>query len=175
MENRLLNSSTILKTLENHNVKTTFFVGGSWVSKFPEDFLTIFQAGHEIGNHGFFHRSHDKLSYKDNEKEIINTHKLVKEYTGIGMNLFAPPSGAYKLDTIKVATDNGYKFIMWTRDTIDWRDKDADLIYKRAIKNMTGGDLILMHPTSGTATALDRILKFCEANSFCVVPVSKCL
>ncbi len=166
---------TMLKTLEKYDVKTTFFVGGSWVSKFPEDFLSIFRAGHEIGNHGFFHKSHDKLSYADNQKEILNTHKLVHEYTGLEMRLFAPPSGAFNLDTIKAATDSGYNVIMWTKDTIDWQDKDADIIYKRATQNMAGGDLILMHPTLCSAQALEKILQFCQDNKFCVVPVSNCL
>ena len=166
---------SMLTTLQKHNVKTTFFVGGSWVSKFPEDFLSIFNSGHEIGNHGFFHKNHDKLSLADNQKEILNTHKLIKEYTGLNMTLFAPPSGAFNLDTIKAATDNNYKVIMWTRDTIDWRDKDADVIYNRAIKNMAGGDLILMHPTAATSRALEQILCYCEANNFGVVPVSNCI
>jgi peptidoglycan/xylan/chitin deacetylase (PgdA/CDA1 family) len=47
---------------------------------------------------------------------------------------------------------------MWTRDTIDWRDQNADLIYQRVIKNASGGDLVLMHPTAKTLEALPRII-----------------
>lgn len=56
-----------------------------------------------------------------------------------------------------------YKVIMWTRDTIDWRDHDADIIYQRAIRDIKAGDLILMHPTDQTVAALPRILDYIKS------------
>ena len=88
------------------------------------------------------------------------------------MNLFAPPSGSYNKTTIEVAESLGYKTIMWTRDTIDWRDKDAKLIYNRAIKDIKGGDLILMHPTEKTRDALGEILSYIEQNNLIATTVS---
>jgi len=49
---------------------------------------------------------------------------------------------------------------MWSKDTIDWRDHDKDLIIKRATTDVKGGDLILMHPTQETVKALPYILDF---------------
>ena len=62
---------------------------------------------------------------------------------------------------------------MWTRDTIDWRDKDADIIFERAIKDVKAGDLILMHPTDATVTALPRILSHLKSQNLKVDVVSK--
>ncbi len=163
----------MLASFDEYNVKTTFFVGGSWVSKFPELFLKIVEKGHEIGNHGYFHKDHSKLDLAQNQQEIMNTHKIVQEYTGKAMTLFAPPSGAFNDYTLSVAKSHAYKTIMWTKDTIDWRDKNTQTIYNRAIKNMSNGDLILMHPTLNTMEALPQILKFCIENGFSVVPVSQ--
>ena len=89
------------------------------------------------------------------------------------MNLFAPPSGAYDKLTVSCADSLGYKTIMWTRDTIDWRDHDADLIYNRAIKNASGGDLVLMHPTQSTVEALPRIIEYFQTNGFNLTTVSQ--
>ena len=61
---------------------------------------------------------------------------------------------------------------MWTRDTIDWRDKNANLIYERAIKNAKNGDLILMHPTEQTVEALPRIIKTLKGKKFVLTTVS---
>ncbi len=61
---------------------------------------------------------------------------------------------------MKACEDLGYKVIMWTRDTIDWRDHDADLIFTRATQNLTPGELILLHPTDATVVALPRILDY---------------
>lgn len=163
----------MLGTLEEYNAKTTFFVGGSWVSKFPELFLKIVEKGHEIGNHGYFHKDHSKLNFEQNQQEILNTHKIVQEYTGKAMTLFAPPSGAFNDYTLQATKTHAYKTIMWTRDTIDWRDKNTQTIYNRAIKNLANGDFILMHPTLNTMEALPQILAFCQNNGFKVVPVSQ--
>ena len=163
---------SILKTFDEYGIKTTFFVGVMWVSKYPEDFLSIYEKGHEIGNHGFFHKDQDKLNYQENQNEIFNTHKIVKQYIGKDMTLFAPPSGAYNDETLKSAIDLGYQVIMWSRDTIDWRDQDANIIFERATKKLSNGELVLMHPTLKTAEALPRILQYCKDNNLNVVPVS---
>lgn len=165
---------SILETLEKNNVKTTFFVGGMWVEKYPELAKKIADAGHEIANHGYFHKDHDKLNAESNKKEILDCHNIVNKTLGIEMNLFAPPSGAYNKTSIEVANALGYSVIMWTRDTIDWRDQDADLIYERAIKNASGGDLVLMHPTKESANALPRIIETLSQN-FKLTTVSDCL
>ena len=62
---------------------------------------------------------------------------------------------------------------MWSKDTIDWRDKDEDLIYKRATKNAAGGDLVLMHPTKATAAVLGRIIDELTKEGLTVAPVSE--
>lgn len=165
----------ILEVLKAYDVKTTFFVGGSWVAKNPSILKAIAEDGHEIGSHGYMHRDSDKLSYKQNTDEIVTTHKLVKELIGKEMNLFAPPSGAIGKDMFSACADNGYSVIMWSRDTIDWRDKDADLVYKRATEGIQNGELILMHPTEHTLKALPEILKFYKENGFNAVTVSRCI
>ena len=163
----------MLEILNNYNVKTTFFIGGTW-AVLNEDYLTkIYESGHELANHGYHHKDHDKLDEAGNLNEISSTHKIVKELTGVEMDLFAPPSGAYDSLTVTCAEQLGYHTIMWTRDTIDWRDHDSNLIYSRAVKNAKGGDLILMHPTEATVEALPKIIEFFQANNFNLTTVSE--
>lgn len=163
----------ILNILKEEGIKTTFFVGGVWVDKYPELLLDIVADEHEIGNHGYFHKSHDELNYQQNQDEIFNNHKLVKQLINVDMNLFAPPSGAFNETTLQVAKNLGYSVIMWTKDTVDWRDADDDIIYNRAIKNLKNGDLILMHPTKATTTALPNVIKQIKQNGYNIVNVSK--
>lgn len=165
----------MLKTLKENNIKTTFFVGGTWAKKFPDLLKMISSDGHEIANHGFYHKDHKTISYQQNKDEIQNTHNVVKEILGVEMNLFAPPSGSYSKTTIETAKELGYTSIMWTRDTIDWRDQDENLIYSRAVKNAAGGDLILMHPTEKTAAALPKIVEALVENGFNLTTVTECL
>lgn len=163
----------ILETLERYDAKTTFFVGGSWAIQNGDVLKKIADSGHEIGNHGYHHKDHDKLSYNQNISEIETTHKVVNQLINTEMTLFAPPSGAFSSNTVSAAKSLGYKTIMWSRDTIDWRDKDKDVVLTRATKNISGGDLILMHPTEHTLAALEQILQHYLLNGLEVVPVSK--
>lgn len=162
----------MLEVFKSYNVTTTFFVGGSWAEKYPELLKQIYENGHEIGNHGFFHKDHNKLSYDQNYEEINITHKVVKSIVNYDMNLFAPPSGAYNKTTLTVASELGYRTIMWSKDTIDWRDKDENLVFTRATKNVSGGDLILMHPTAHTLKALPKILEYYKLNNLTARNVS---
>lgn len=165
----------ILCILKENAVKTTFFVGGSWAVKYPEILKKIAGDGHEIANHGYFHKDHNTLNYQQNYDEIKKCHEVVKSILNIDMTLFAPPSGAFSKTTLEVADSLGYKTIMWTLDTIDWRDKDANLIYNRAVKNLKGGNLILAHPTEHTLKALPKILKYYKSQGFTPTTVSDTL
>lgn len=167
--------ANMLDVLKEKGAKTTFFVGGTWAAENNELLKRIADDGHEIGNHGYYHKDHSKLSDKRCEEEIVFTHRLVRAVTGVEMNLFAPPSGAYSAATVKVAEKLGYKTIMWSADTVDWRDKDAELIFSRATAKTAGGDLVLMHPTEKTAEALGRIIDALKNKGLTVATVSEVL
>lgn len=163
----------ILEILDEKGIKATFFIGGLWASKESELLIKIFEHGHEIGNHGFYHKEHKNLSLEKNQEEIYITHNLIKTLTGVEMNLFSPPSGSFSRTTLEVAKNLGYKTIMWTKDTVDWRDNDANLSFSRAVKNLHGGDLILMHPTKATVLSLGEIIDFYVQKGFNLTTVSK--
>ena len=163
----------MLEIFEKHNVKTTFFVGGIWATKNGDVLSKIVEKGHEIGNHGYYHKDHQDLTYEQNYQEINTTHKLVESICNIEMQLFAPPSGSFSKTTLEVADSLGYKTVMWTRDTIDWRDKDKDLVFQRIIKDAKSGDLILAHPTRHTVDALDDALTYLKDKKFNITTVSE--
>lgn len=163
----------MLATFKANDVKCTFFVGGCWVAKNNDMLQKIYDAGHEIGNHGYNHKDHAKLSAKQNQDEIHTTGELVEAVIGYKMNLFAPPSGSYNNSVLSVAGNLGYKTIMWSKDTIDWRDKSEELVYSRCTKNAENGDLILMHPTLHTSNALGRVIKTLKEKGFNLVTVSE--
>lgn len=163
----------MLDILDKYKVKATFFVGGTWAKENSDLLKQIHSKGYEIGSHGYKHKEQGKLDYTSNLTEIQTCHEIVKDVLGIEMELFAPPGGSYNANTIKAAGFLNYKTIMWTRDTIDWRDHNTSLIYNRAVTNMSGGDLILMHPTENTAEALTNIICYAKNHNFELVTVSE--
>ena len=163
----------ILEKLKEYDAKATFFVGGCWAIKNSEALQKIFDAGHEIGNHGYWHKDHKTLSAENNYSEMSLTHKVIKQMLGYTITLFAPPSGSYGTTCLSVANQMGYKTIMWSKDTIDWRDQDKNLIVKRATQNASNGDLILMHPTKCTLDALGEIISFYIKSGYKLTTVSQ--
>ena len=65
------------------------------------------------------------------------------------------------------------KVIMWSRDTIDWRDKDVKLLVGRATNNLKAGEIILLHPKAQTVKALPEILNYIREHGLNAVTVSQ--
>ena len=57
---------SMLNVLNEKQVKATFFVGGCWADDNQEILKLIIASGHELGNHGYFHKDHKKLSEQYN-------------------------------------------------------------------------------------------------------------
>ena len=163
----------IVELLDKKGVKATFFVGGCWADDNAETLKKIVASGHELANHGYFHKDHKKLTYEKNKEEISLTGVVVKALCGVELTLFAPPSGSFNETTLEASFDLGYKVIMWSKDTIDWRDSDQNLIYNRATKNPSNGDLILMHPKKHTLSVLPKIIDFHLNLGYKLTTVSK--
>ena len=163
----------ILDVLDEYGAKATFFIGGSWADDNVDCLKEIASRGHELGSHGYFHRDHDKLDYAGNLQEIKTSVDFIQMATGVTVLLFAPPSGAYNDNTLSAARSLGLKTIMWSKDTIDWRDKTVSDCFTRATKHVKGGDLILMHPMAHTLEALPSILKFYREAGLKTVTVSE--
>lgn len=163
----------MIDVLTDKGVKATFFVGGCWADDNAETLKNILRSGSEIGNHGYFHKDHKTLDYDGNVQEIQLTGVIVKALCGADLSLFAPPSGSFSSVTLDVCQDLKYTAVMWSKDTIDWRDKDPDVVYSRATKNPENGDLILMHPKEHTLQVFGKIIDFYLDNGFNLVTVSE--
>ncbi len=163
----------ILQTLDEYDAKATFFIGGCWADDNVDCLKAIVEKGHELGNHGYFHKDHPSLSQADNVKEISLCNQFLKKATGKEITLFAPPSGAYDDKTVSAAESLGMKTILWSRDTIDWRDKNAAIVYTRATKDISAGEFVLMHPTPHTADALKDVLNYYKSCSLRAITVSE--
>lgn len=164
-----------LDILDGYGAKCTFFIGGCWADDHVEILREIYSRGHELGNHGYFHKDHKGLSRNGNLAEIEPTNALIKSVTGAVPTLFAPPSGSWDDTTVAACASIGMKTIMWSRDTIDWRDQNSAVIFTRATKDLKGGELILAHPTEATVEALPAILQYIDSSGLSAVTVTELL
>lgn len=157
----------ILKILQDNEIKISFFPTGRWAKENPDILKLIDKNNHEIGNHGYHHLDYNKLSYDKNKEEIQMAHNTIKEIIGKGPIYFGPPSGAFNENTIKAANDLGYKVVLWSVDTIDWRkDSTKDIIVNRVTSKIHNSAIVLMHPTKETVKALPEIIKYLFQNGY---------
>lgn len=151
----------MLEIFKEKNIHITFFVTGRWADRNKDALKQIYDAQHEVGNHGYNHVDYDKLSYDGNLEEIGKADNAIKNVINKDLKYFAPPSGAYNDNTVKAAKDLGYRLIMWSIDTIDWRqDSTKDIIIKRVTEKVHDSAIVLMHPTEETVKALPAIIDY---------------
>ncbi|MEH7382573.1 polysaccharide deacetylase family protein [Bacillus sp. JJ1533] len=165
----------MLETLKKHNVKATFFLEGRWVKENPDLAKMIVDAGHEVGNHSYTHPDMKKLSSELVREQLIKTNQVIEAATGKKPNLFAPPSGSYRDEVVKIADELGMKTIMWSVDTIDWQRPQPHVLVQRVMGKIHPGALVLMHPTSPTAQSLERLILSIKQKDLAIDNVSTLL
>nr|WP_312856096.1 polysaccharide deacetylase family protein [Anoxybacillus tepidamans] len=148
----------MLEILKKYHVQATFFLEGRWVKNYPDMAKMIVDAGQEIGNHSYSHPDLKTMSNEAIRRELEKTNEVIEATTGVKCKWFAPPSGSYRDDVVKIAYDLRMRTIMWSVDTIDWQKPSPSVIVERVTSKLHPGAMILMHPTLSTAEALEPLI-----------------
>lgn len=109
----------LLDILDKHNVKTTFFMTGGWVSTYPDMVKEIYNRGHDLGNHSENHKEMSKLNASEQKEEITAVDNKIKELTGYDCFLFRPPYGDYNSLLINTVYGCNHYPVQWDVDTPD--------------------------------------------------------
>ncbi|MFB5660517.1 polysaccharide deacetylase family protein [Alteribacillus sp. HJP-4] len=149
---------TMLKTLQEENVKATFFLEGRWVQKFPRLAKMIVEEGHEIGSHAYSHPDLKTSTEEETYAELEKTNQAIEAVLSIQPSLFAPPSGSFSDQTVKTAAEMDMNTILWTADTVDWKNPDPIEMADRTAAKTENGTLVLMHPTAASAAGLKPMI-----------------
>lgn len=167
-------TQALIDILKQYNVKTTFFVVGAWVDKYPESVKALAAAGHEVCNHSDSHPHMPKLSQEEMKKQIVSCNEKVKAITGTSPLLFRPPYGDY--DNNVISTVNGLKMypIQWDVDSLDWKNPTPQQIEERVTSKVKPGSIVLFHNgAKNTPAALPGVLKTLQSQGYSIVPVSQ--
>ena len=169
-------TDTLLEILEDNDVKTTFFMCGYWIDKYPDEVKKIAEAGHDLGNHSATHPHMSKLTKEQIADEIKETGNKIEELTGVKSELFRAPFGEYTNDVISTAEELGYYTIQWDVDSLDWKEYGVNEEISRVLghKNLQNGSIILFHNDAKyTPEALDSIIKGLKEKGYEIVPISE--
>ncbi len=167
--------SSILTTLKKHQVHATFFIEGRWAKENPELVKMIADGGHELGNHSYSHPNMKTLNSDRIRNELKKTNDIIKAATDKTPTLFAPPSGSFRDEVVEIAHEMNMETIMWTVDTIDWRNPTPHTLLNRVTKQLHNGAIILAHPTKATDLALDQLLEEIKKRGYRIGTVTNLL
>jgi len=166
----------ILDILDQHHVKTTFFLVGGWVDKYPDMLKEIVARGHEIGNHSDTHAHMNQLTEQGISDELRMMSDKVENLTGVRPVLFRPPYGEYNDRVITVARAEGYEAVQWSIDSLDWKDRGTQDIIKQCTYRVDNGDIVLFHNDSNDiVNALPTVIRHYQSLGYTIIPVSEIL
>ena len=164
----------ILDILEEHNIKSTFFLVGFWVDKYPHQVKKIFDAGHEIGNHSSTHPDMAKIAKEEIIKELNVTGEKIEKIIGQKPTLLRPPYGAYNNTLLTTAKEEGYYTIQWDVDSLDWKELGVEPMVERVTSKVKNGSIVLFHNNAKYLTqALPSILKTLQSEGYEIIPISE--
>ena len=142
-------TQALLDMLAQHEVMATFFLKGRNVEAFPESVRAVANAGHEIGNHSYFHRPMISLSKTDMREEVVRTNIMIENILGYEPVLFRPPYGAQGPGLKLALQELGMSSILVSTNGADWEVTDPQKIAISVLENIEPGGIILLHDGHG--------------------------
>jgi peptidoglycan/xylan/chitin deacetylase (PgdA/CDA1 family) len=146
----------LLAVLEKHSVKATFFLLGQFVSERPELARAVAEAGHAIGSHGYTHQNLIFLSPAQLRQQLESASRAIEAATGLRPKLFRPPFGGRRPGTFSMVRSYGMVPVLWRVSCSDWNAKSPASIVERAVSQIKGGDVILLHDGGHLKIGTDR-------------------
>ena len=130
----------ILKTLDEFNIKVTFFCIGNNAEKHPEILDEIRKNGHSVGIHGYEHR---RGLYKEGDayfSDIEKSKNIIKS------NLFRPPHGNITPSQARKLKNLGYNVVLWDVITRDYNPSlSEEKVLDIAKKYTRNGSIVVFH------------------------------
>ncbi len=172
MENLIAVFAAFNEANPDCKASASFFCNGNLINEQSMQTLhAVVAIGSELGNHSYSHHDLTTLSPTLLRSEIENTDALLRRADGKFLHLFRAPYG--KLDE-SVKSQVHAPLIDWTIDTLDWKGKSEDDVYRTVQSEKFSGAIVLMHDGFGhTVSAVKRLLPDLKAEGYQVVSVSK--
>lgn len=152
----------LLEYLDQHQLKSTFFVVGSRAISRPDMLQTEYMGGHQLSVHTWSHPSLTTMSNEEIVVELAWTREAIRQITGVSPNTMRPPYGDIDDRVRAICTLMDLTPIIWTStsatknyDTNDWKIgagqvSAAEVTYnfEQIIKNASNldtGYIVLAH------------------------------
>ena len=179
-------ATEVLDILKVRGVRTTLFLTGTFIQKFPALVKRMAAEGHELGNHTMNHphfapdmKRDPRWTRERVQRELLEADAALLRLTGRPMDPYwRAPYGEHTAEIRRWAEEVGYRHVGWSEgaDTLDWATPKDRRLYRSGeaiVKRLEGrldrngdGLIVLMHlgseralgdrPTDGLGAFMDR-------------------
>ena len=148
-----------LDVLDRLGVHATFFVVGEKCAEHGDLLVDMVRRGHELGHHGFRHLRLPRLSLREIRDELRRTAEVLPP-SRTRRPLVRPPTGESSVRSLLACALLGYRTVLWSCDSDDYRTRDAGEIARRLGPSIVEpGDILLLHEgQQWTLDALPQII-----------------
>jgi peptidoglycan/xylan/chitin deacetylase (PgdA/CDA1 family) len=175
-------ATSVLDTLLQKEYTATFFVMGWWADKHTDLLARITANGHEVASHGYKVPELTQVSDEEVRTDLARADAAIAAVVGHSTRpLWSPSEGDRDARVDAIAASLGYRPILWTVDSGDWRQEaTADGVYRQVMNSAVNGAIIVLHldsprSTTATAGALPRIIDQLRARGYKLVTVTELL
>lgn len=165
----------ILDILRLNQVQATFFLSGEHAEKYPELVKRVVAEGHQLANHGFYHKRPGDIGWRRYRDGVIKTQQVIEQCAGGACSrYFRPPFGAVSIFSVLAVLAAGFKIVMWNFDSGDSFITDPQELLAESVKLLKLQRIILlMHDDyQQTVELLPMLLPVLKANNWTVVTLA---
>ncbi len=151
----------VLKALSNHKTPATFFLLGENIEGNESIVQEIAAEGHSIGLHGYRHSRVPALSKAMTRDELLRGQLAVSSATSALKKIYRPPYGFFFWSGLNAARELGYRVILWSVLTGDFRQWKDSKIVSTALNGLCDGSLLVFHDNRRTQGKIGPIVSEC--------------
>lgn len=120
----------ILPLLDRYGVASSWYIPGHTLETYPDACRKVFEAGHEIGHHGWTHRPPAGLSREQEEAELARANDAIRKLTGRTARGYRSPSWDLSPHSVSLLLAHGFLYdsSMMGDDYTPYRVREPDAI-----------------------------------------------
>jgi len=120
----------ILDLLKKYRIPSSWYIPGHTLETYPDRCKEVYDAGHEIGHHGWSHVPPALLSRQEEEEGLIRANEQIKKLTGRYARGYRSPAWDLSPHSVELLLKHGfiYDSSMMGNDFTPYRVRQGDLI-----------------------------------------------
>lgn len=120
----------ILDLLKKYDVPSSWYIPGHTLETYPNQCKRVFDAGHEIGHHGWTHVPPAAMTREQEEAGLVRANEQIKKLTGHTARGYRSPSWDLSAHSVELLLKHGFYYdsSMMGDDYTPYRVRQGDVI-----------------------------------------------